>query len=149
MQSRKDRNCPGKDYGAATVIERCRLDKVVILAGLLTIATLSGGAQGPPIPHPNPSIHPPELTNPPDANAQMRMHEQQEKHRSFEAANAERKRQLADDSARLLKMATDLKAEVDKTDKDTLSLNVIRRADEIERLAHLVKEKMKLTVGGG
>jgi len=28
-----------------------------------------------------------------------------------------------------------------------LSLNVIRRADEIERLAHNVKEKMKLTVG--
>jgi hypothetical protein len=41
-----------------------------------------------------------------------------------------------------------LKAEVEKTDKDTLSLNVIRKADEIERLARSVKEKMKLTVGG-
>jgi hypothetical protein len=29
-----------------------------------------------------------------------------------------------------------------------LSLNVIRKADEIEKLAHDVKEKMKLTVGG-
>jgi hypothetical protein len=37
---------------------------------------------------------------------------------------------------------------VDKTSKDTLSLDVIRRADEIERLAHIVKEKMKLSVGG-
>jgi hypothetical protein len=45
-------------------------------------------------------------------------------------------------------MAAELKAEVDKTTKDTLSLNVIRKADEIERLAHNVKEKMKLTVGG-
>jgi len=36
---------------------------------------------------------------------------------------------------------------VDKTTKDTLSLAVIRKADEIERLAHGVKEKMKLTVG--
>jgi hypothetical protein len=56
----------------------------------------------------------------------------------------ERRRQIADDSARLLKLATDLKAEVDKTTKDTLSLGVIRKADEIERLAHDVKEKMKL-----
>ena len=65
---------------------------------------------------------------------------------NFAAANAERKKQIAVDSARLLKLATDLKAEVDKTDKDTLSLNVIRKADEIEKLAHNVKEKMKLTV---
>lgn len=83
----------------------------------------------------------------PDANDQMRMSEQQAKQRNFAAANAERKRQIADDSARLLKLATDLKAEVDKTTKDTLSLNVIRKADEMERLAHSVKEKMKLAVG--
>jgi hypothetical protein len=63
----------------------------------------------------------------------------------FTAANAERKKQIADDSTKLLKLATDLKTEVDKTTKDTLSLNVIRKADEIEKLAHDVKEKMKLT----
>ena len=39
------------------------------------------------------------------------------------------------------------KAEVDKTTKDTLSISVIRKADAIEKLAHEVKEKMKLTVG--
>lgn len=64
---------------------------------------------------------------------------------NLDAANIERRRQIADDSARLLKLATDLKVEVDKTTKDTLSLGVIRKADEIERLAHDVKEKMKLT----
>ena len=63
----------------------------------------------------------------------------------FTAANAERKKQIADDSTKLLKLATDLKTEVDKTTKDTLSLNVIRKADEIEKLAHDIKEKMKLT----
>jgi len=46
-------------------------------------------------------------------------------------------------------MAIVLKAEVDKTTKDTLSLNVIRKADEIEKLAHSVKEKMKVAVGPG
>jgi hypothetical protein len=85
----------------------------------------------------------------PDANDMTRMREQQAKQQNFEAANIERKRQMAEDSARLLKMASDLKAEVDKTNKDTLSLTVIRKAEEIERLAHNVKEKMKLTVGPG
>lgn len=66
---------------------------------------------------------------------------------NFDAANTERRKQIADDSTRLLKLATDLKAEVDKTTKDTLSLNVIRKADEIEKLAHSVKEKMKLSGG--
>ena len=46
-----------------------------------------------------------------------------------------------------LELIKNLKAEVDNTSKDTLSLNVIRKADQIEKLAHSVKEKMKLTVG--
>jgi len=85
----------------------------------------------------------------PDANAQMESHEKMNKQQKFEAANAERKKQIVDDSTKLLNMAIALKAEVDKTTKDTLSLNVIRRAEEIEKLAHSVKEKMKVTVGPG
>lgn len=84
---------------------------------------------------------------PPDANAVMEMREAQTQKQNFEAANIERKKQIAEDSAKLLKLATALKTEVDKTTKDTLSLNVIRKADEIEKLAHAVKEKMKLSVG--
>jgi hypothetical protein len=34
---------------------------------------------------------------------------------------------------------------VDNTSKDTLSLDVIRKAEQIEKLAHSVKQKMKLT----
>jgi len=65
---------------------------------------------------------------------------------NFEAANLERRRQITEDSAQLLKLATELKAEIEKTSKDTLSLAVIRKAEEIERLAHNVQLKMKLTV---
>jgi hypothetical protein len=83
----------------------------------------------------------------PDANKQMELHQQQAKKQDFEMVNAERKKIIADESALLLKLATDLKTEVDKTNKDTLSINVIRKADTIEKLAHDVKEKMKLTVG--
>jgi hypothetical protein len=59
------------------------------------------------------------------------------------AADSERKKQIADESAELLNMALALKAEVDKTTKDTLSLNVIKKADQIEKLAKQVKEKMR------
>jgi hypothetical protein len=60
-----------------------------------------------------------------------------------EKADHDRKKQIADESTQLLSMALALKAEVDKTTKDTLSLNVIRKADEIEKLARTVKEKLK------
>jgi hypothetical protein len=86
---------------------------------------------------------PPEMNRIPDANQQNAINQQQEKKVSFDAANAERKKQMAEDSAALVKLATDLKTEVDKTTKDTLSLSVIRKADAIEKLAHNVKEKMK------
>jgi hypothetical protein len=56
------------------------------------------------------------------------------------------RKQTAVESTQLLAMAVALKAEVDKTNKDMLSLNVIRKADAIEKLAKTVKEKMKVTV---
>ena len=90
---------------------------------------------------------PTPINQPPDANMQMEMREQLAKRQDFAAANTERRKQIADDSTRLLKLATELKAEVDKTTKDTLSLTVIRKADEIERLARGIKEKMKLSAG--
>jgi len=86
----------------------------------------------------------PAMTGIPGNNQGNNIHSEQAQ---TEAANAARKKQIADDSAKLLKLATDLKTEVDKTNKDTLSLNVIRKADEIEKLARSVKEKMKITVG--
>ncbi len=92
------------------------------------------------------SIISPAVNRPPDANDRMVMQEQQSKKANYEGANVARKKQISDDSARLLKLATDLKTEVDKTSKDTLSLGVIRKADEIEKLARSVKEKMKLTM---
>jgi len=90
---------------------------------------------------------PPEAVRMPDAVQQHDINQQEKEKQGFEAANAKRKKEIADDSSRLLKLAIDLKAEVDKTNKDTLSLNVIRKADAIEKLAHDVKEKMKLSIG--
>jgi hypothetical protein len=84
---------------------------------------------------------------PPDANDVMKMREQQNKRKNFDAANLERKRQLGEDSALLLKLAEELDTEVARVSTDTLSPTEIQKIEDIERLAHNVQQKMKLTVG--
>jgi type VI protein secretion system component VasF len=54
-----------------------------------------------------------------------------------------RQQQLVADTTKLLELATELKTEVDKSNKDTLSLAVVKKAEEIEKLAKSVKEKMR------
>jgi hypothetical protein len=117
-----------------------------LLVGAFLVTAVDRGQQAPPG-SPDRSSLIPQPNGPLDANQRMVVPEQQQKKTNVEAANDERKKQLTDDSAHLLKLANELKTEVDKTDKDTLSISVIRKADEIEHLAHVVKEKMKLTVG--
>jgi hypothetical protein len=95
---------------------------------------------------PKQSIINPAANRPPDKNDQMAMRERNAIKANYEAANEERKRQLTDDSAALLKLSNELKEELAKSTKDTLSLDVVRKADEIARLAHNVQVKMKLTV---
>jgi hypothetical protein len=51
------------------------------------------------------------------------------------------KNPVAVQSASLLKMAYNLKAEVDKTTKDTLSVTVVRQAAEIEQIARKMRTK--------
>jgi hypothetical protein len=47
------------------------------------------------------------------------------------------------DTAQLLQLVQDLKAEVEKAGANTLSLAALRKADEIQRLVKNLKEKMK------
>lgn len=58
-----------------------------------------------------------------------------------------KKDQLTADTAKLLQLANELKAEMDKSTKDTLSLSVIKKADEVEKLAHKVRDEMRATIG--
>lgn len=55
-------------------------------------------------------------------------------------------KQLADDTAKLLALANELKAELDKSNKDTLSLGVIKKAEQVEKLAHKVRDEMKASL---
>jgi hypothetical protein len=42
-----------------------------------------------------------------------------------------------------LKLSTELKDYVDKSSENLLSVDVVKKAEDIEKLAHNVKEKMK------
>jgi hypothetical protein len=57
--------------------------------------------------------------------------------------NKERQAALKKDTDKLLELATQLKEYVDKTNENMLSLDVIKKAEEIEKLSKSVKEKMK------
>lgn len=57
--------------------------------------------------------------------------------------NDDRHKRLSADVDRLLSLTNELKMDVDKADKDQLSVEVIRKAQEIEKLAHDVQSRMK------
>lgn len=92
---------------------------------------------------PYPSQAPPHIgdTNPPasdDEDARSRLTKEMAK-----KAAKERVAALKHDTDRLLKLSVELKESVDKSDENVLSVDVIKKAEEIEKLAHSVKEKMK------
>jgi hypothetical protein len=64
-------------------------------------------------------------------------------HDMVKKANEERAAALKADADKLLKLAVELKAYVEKSNENVLSLDVIKKAEEIEKLAHTVKDKMK------
>lgn len=57
--------------------------------------------------------------------------------------NKQRQKDLQRDTDKLLQLATELKKYVDKSNENVLSLDVMRKAEEIEKLAHSVQNKMK------
>lgn len=59
------------------------------------------------------------------------------------AANDDRHKRLAADADKLIALSNELKADIDKTNKDELSMEVMRKAAEIEKLAHDVQGRMK------
>ncbi|MEO6982109.1 MAG: hypothetical protein ABI072_03220 [Edaphobacter sp.] len=55
----------------------------------------------------------------------------------------ERQAQLVADTNKLYELAQELKVEVAKSDKNTLSISVIKKATEVEKLARSLKERMR------
>ena len=96
----------------------------------------------PPVPllaEPSSQGVPPGIQQPaPEDEARARLEKDMAK-----KANQERQADLRRDADKLFKLATELKQFVDKTNENVLSLEVLKKAEEIEKLAHSVKSKMK------
>ena len=75
---------------------------------------------------------------PPGLDPLPRMEEQQARSR-----NDERQKKLVADTDRLLALVEDLKHQIEQADKDGQPADVTKKAEEIERLAKSVKERMK------
>lgn len=67
----------------------------------------------------------------------------QQKRDLVKKQNELREQEIKKDTDKLLELATELKQYVDKTNENIISLDVIRKAEQIEKLAKSVKDKMK------
>jgi hypothetical protein len=70
---------------------------------------------------------------------------QQQQLERMQITNSFNERQVAlrRDTEKLLSLAAELKQNVDKTGTNILSMDVVKKAQEIEKLAKSVKDKMK------
>lgn len=126
-------------------VAHCQLRRhIAAVVALLCLPGTMGTSQAQNAPRNVPEF----LNRLPDQNDVSRMRQEQTRELSFATANALRQKQVAEDSTKLLKLATDLKAELDKSGNGTLSASALRKAGAIEKLARNIKQKMNLNVIG-
>ena len=112
----------------------------IVIVGAVLLVTSSGNVRGGEVSQRDGQTgqQPPQATG--SANVADQAHPTEEK------ANpqlSDKQKRLVEETNKLVQLATDLKAQVDKSTKDTLSIQVIKKADEIEKLAHSMKDQMK------
>ena len=111
----------------------------VCWTGVHTLSAAQNPApQNPAIPNVSPL--PPPFGTPGESGDPI---ERQRQEKLAKARNSDRQKQLVQDTNKLLALAKELKADVDKSNSDTLSLDVVKKAAEIEKLAKSVKDRMK------
>jgi len=59
------------------------------------------------------------------------------------AANLQRRAEIRRDTEKMFELTTELKDYLQKSDQGTISVDAIKKAEQIEKLAHSVKSKMK------
>jgi hypothetical protein len=136
------------------------LEKTLWVRGLVCLALVtfmpfavgvpqSQVGNGLPYPAPQPGVFPMNHTANPTADANRLMLDsmkQQDKLKQFELMNVQRQQEMTSDTARLIELANELKAETDKSTPEALSMLEIRKAELIEKLAHNIQHKMRANV---
>jgi len=95
----------------------------------ILVAPPAKGQRVPPPPPPNPAKTP----YPAVSNATPGQQSQEEQMR--QARNVMRQKKLVEEVEKLQQLTNELHADVAKTDKDTLSLDVVRKSEQVEKLA--------------
>jgi hypothetical protein len=108
-----------------------RSAKTATLIWGLALAIASATAQMPPAPHSGAPV-----TEQDEAEREIQ-------HKLRVAREKQRVEEMRRDSQRLVELSRELKQYVDKAGEHVLSMEVIRKADELEKLARKVKENMR------
>lgn len=111
---------------------------VLMTAGAgTTLAATRAGARKPTVPAQlqAPPMAP-QIAQQPPIDAKILDRQRRERQTQHE-------KELRADAARLLVLAQQLKASVDKTDKNELSVNVIDAAEKVEKLAKKIRDSMR------
>ena len=112
------------------------------IAGLALVACVGLGRTHAQESFPLPAINPPGAkAAAPAANAAPESGAHSATLQAGATASGSGTPEVTKQCAELLKLATDLKAAVDKTSASTLSVTVVRKAGEIEQLAHQVRNE--------
>jgi hypothetical protein len=125
--------------------------KLACVAMLVAIPLAAGNSQtsisssGNPT-HDYTGIPPMNPTANPTADANRYMEDSmkaQNNQKQFDKLNALRHKEMTADTAKLIILAIQLKAETDQTSKEKLSVAELRKVELIEKLAKSVHDKMK------
>ncbi len=110
-------------------------DSVTVHASQTSVGTGIGAGTVSPIQTTRPSL---DGENAANGTAVAR----QEEMRARQAMD-ERRKKMVEDTDKLLELITELKSDVDKSTKYETSAAAVKKAAEIEKLAHNVKERMR------
>ena len=117
---------------------------LVLLAAVSQGDNAQGQSQTPsPFPPPTPQQNGgrPPFGQEPDTSQDPALHHAQEE--AAKRRNIDRQNKLKANSDRIVQLATELSTAVEPNDKDPASPAMAKKAEEIEKLAHSVKELMK------
>ena len=109
------------------------LGTIVVIMSLAFFTSALAQSEAPPSQNPPATVQPSASSNPGPTAGE----------KNAKLSSDARKAQILEDTNRLYRMAEELKAEVAKSNKDILSVAVVKKADEIEKLAKSLKERMR------
>src|SRR5215471_3689663 len=125
----------------ANSLEIIALSFVMLVGGVVTV----GSQQLPTLPtpaRPSAPVSPGQAPNPSDDNDQDAM-ARRAMVQQAQRRNDQRQQQIVSDTAKLVTLTQQLKTELEKSGNNQMSAAAIKKAEEIEKLAKSVKEKMK------